>query len=561
MKHWVKRHNKFIWFGLLLVIILCPNFYVISNQIEYLYISHLKKVLFVLFSILIFLLPLLLIKVRMYFLAASPLVLLAPFEFFYRIRFGTESSVGIIGTVLDTNINEMLEFIEGQTFLLIIPVAAFLLYMWIVINRIEKEMRFNGKYKARFLSLVIIFLGILAVRDMVVARENSASAAYDSFMVRLNKTYPYGTLSKIASAFHEKNNVITYQQNIKDFAFNAVKKDNLKNREIYILIIGEAARYSNWGINGYYRNTSPTLSGINNLISYSDFISSSTMTKTSVPMMITRATAETFDLSYKEKSLLSPFKESGFKVYWISRQAKYSEHDTSITIHAMEADETIFISSETRSDNQYDEQLLPVLDGILDKDEDKLLIVLHTLGSHYKYSYRYPEQFDVFKPSLKGKRHVYIDDAEKKVLLVNSYDNSILYTDFFISSVVNRVQEIDSVSSVIYTSDHGECLFDDERNYFRHANPKPSRYEVHIPMFVWLSGRYIATYPDKSQNIINNRDKKLSSENLFYSLLDMGNIGYVGEDLTKSFASGKLVEAGRKLLTISNDVVEYNSKF
>lgn len=558
----MKISRAHIWLCLLLLAILYPNLLVISNGYESAYIFPFKKIIFALFSSLLFLVPASLINLRNYLFFSSPFVLLAPVEFFYRHQFGAELSVGVVGAIIDTDVNEAREFLEGAGALLLLPIVIFAVYLWILKYKLDKDIGFSLRQRLIFAFLPIIFLGLLSVKDMVIAKENKLGEAYDDLAVTLNKTYPYGTMTKVVKAFWEQRRFEDYQNKIRGFTFHAKKKDDLPKREIYVLIIGESSRYQNWGINGYHRNTSPNLSKVENIVSYSDFVSSGTLTRDSVPIMITRGTAAEFEKTYAEKSFLTAFRESGFKVYWISNQAKFSEHDTSTTIHAVEADEAIFLNNDSKQNVTSDEELRPILAEILKREEKDLFIVLHTMGNHYNYSYRYPERFDLYKPSLKGTGGLYTSGADKKEIVVNSYDNSILYVDFFISSVIEMVKNTQAVGSVIYISDHGENLFDDERKYFRHGYPRPSRYEVHVPMFVWMSESYKSAYPDKSRNIATNKDKKLNFDNLFYSILDIANIRYEGEDLTKSFASDNvIIRNERKILTASGEIVEYDDLY
>lgn len=80
-------------------------------------------------------------------------------------------------------------------------------------------------------------------------------------------------------------------------------------------------------------------------------------------------------------------------------------------------------------------------------------------------------------------------DAEVKYKdnLINAYDNSIRYTDNFLVRLIDMLQEQHVNSALIYTSDHGEDIFDDNRHLFLHASPVPSYYQIHVPFFIWMS--------------------------------------------------------------------------
>lgn len=106
----------------------------------------------------------------------------------------------------------------------------------------------------------------------------------------------------------------------------------------------------------------------------------------------------------------------------------------------------------------------------------KLFIVLHAYGSHFNYKERYPESMSVFKPdNLTDAKY------ENKEYLMNAYDNTIRYTDGFLASLITLLQKMNSFSAMLYTSDHGEDIFDDNRKLFLHASPVPSYYQLHVP--------------------------------------------------------------------------------
>jgi glucan phosphoethanolaminetransferase (alkaline phosphatase superfamily) len=184
-----------------------------------------------------------------------------------------------------------------------------------------------------------------------------------------------------------------------------------------------------------------------------------------------------------------------------------------------------------------DMQLVDTLKKILNQPGNKKFIVIHGLGSHYSYSARYPDQFDRFKPSNKTIT-TKITDKRFKNVLINSYDNSICYTDAVIDSVISLVDKQNAFSSVTYISDHGEDLMDDSRDLTSHnqASP-PTQYIAHIPFFVWYSPKLEAKYPDKVSNLLQHKNAKVSSENLMYSLSSIVGIRYPSQDSLKDITS------------------------
>jgi glucan phosphoethanolaminetransferase (alkaline phosphatase superfamily) len=550
----ISSHRyRFLWFFILPVMLLSPNIYLATTGLEYVSGSITKKVALLTFSALLFLLPLLVVKTRLYLFIMSPLVLLIPLEITHVNLYGTSSSIGGTGALIGTNISESVEFIDGFELLIYSGPALFVIFLWIVIAKIKKDFMFTKRVKKNLFYISMIFFSLIFTRDVFFAPENNFGMAAGGFTNRFYKTYPIGALFKLITASQYKARELYHSSALKKFQFNAAKKDNPAYREVYLLIIGETARYKSWGINGYHRNTSPNLSNNSDIISYIDVSSAATQTRTALPILFTRASTDSLDLMYKEKSFLSAFRECNFKTYWISNQGRFS------SINENEADKMIFLKSNIVLETKYDGDMLPVLSEILNGNERKLCIVLHTLGSHHKYSHRYPDNFDLFKPSLKEKEIPCSPGA--KDVYTNSYDNSILYTDFFISSVINMASKTDSISCVLYISDHGENLYDDDRNLRGHGSPQPSKYETHIPLFLWLSEHFRNVYPDKYLTLQMNKDKGISLENIFFSILDIANITYDGEDLTRSIASHDLKTYKREVLTVNNDRIPFDDLF
>ena len=118
-------------------------------------------------------------------------------------------------------------------------------------------------------------------------------------------------------------------------------------------------------------------------------------------------------------------------------------------------------------------------------------------------------------------------EAERKYRdnLVNAYDNSIRYTDGFLSRLIHMLEKQQIDAAMLYTSDHGEDIFDDSRHLFLHASPVPSYYQLHVPFLIWMSDNYRETYPEYWDTAIDNKDKNVSSSSSFFpTMLSLGGI-------------------------------------
>lgn len=201
--------------------------------------------------------------------------------------------------------------------------------------------------------------------------------------------------------------------------------------------------------------------------------------------------------------------------------------------------------------------LVDKLKQILKDPGDKKFIVLHTFGSHFNYNSRYPDSYDIYKPSYKSVSALPSNRALRNVL-INTYDNTIQYSDAVIDSVINLVSQSNSFSSVTYMSDHGEDLLDDSRDLIYHGSPVPSKYIAHIPFFIWYSPKLQKKYPEKINNLYKNKDAKVSSQNLIHSLTGMVGIHYPTQDSSKNIA-GSNFQANESIILGDRQTFNVNS--
>lgn len=124
---------------------------------------------------------------------------------------------------------------------------------------------------------------------------------------------------------------------------------------------------------------------------------------------------------------------------------------------------------------------------------DRKFISVHLRGGHWNYSRRYPEKFNVFRPSLDPDSDYQVGDESIRTEIINSYDNSILYTDFIVSELIGMLEEKGGHATPTYTADHGEDLLDDDRNLFAHG--RITKDSVEVPLLIWLSDSYAARFP------------------------------------------------------------------
>jgi len=252
-----------------------------------------------------------------------------------------------------------------------------------------------------------------------------------------------------------------------------------------VFVIGESARRDHFGLYGYGRDTTPNLSREKNLVALQG-TSCDTSTKLSLRCMFVRIGGTTDDPSrtLKEMNVFSVLKQQGFSSELFAMQTEDWFYSKTLADRYVLRDD---IETQARNAGKPigDMLLVGQMQGSLQRHpHGRHLIILHTKGSHYLYSERYPRSFARWQPECMG-----IDEACSTQSMINAYDNSVLYTDAFLKQVIDQVRDRKAI--VFYASDHGESISD---NIHFHSTPRdraPPEQRT-IPIMVWASDAFLA---------------------------------------------------------------------
>lgn len=555
--------NYLILFILLLTLLI-PNIYLIAVGSDFDGASFVKKFLFIILSFILLLLPLLFLRPKVFLIITFVLAFFIPFELTNILFSKATLKAGTIFAIMSTNTHETKEYFRGIMPIVIGSIIYLAAYIFISLKYIPFSFRIEKKKKLVMLIAISIVLIAMLVRDIFIARKIYPGESFKTALVtgtsnmynKFTKIFPYSTVIQLKNVVYIAHKMNSYNERLQNFSFNAFKKDTLDNKEKYLLVIGESCRAHDWQLYGYNRETNPLLSQENNLITLSDYAAPANLTTTCIPLILTRATPDSFSISYSEKTIIKLFKECGFKTYWISNQGIFNND---LAVFSADIDKIVSLNSNIDHSQNYDENVLPYLDSILQLTDKKQFIIINLMGSHFRYNFRYPEKFNVFKPGFEGAFEYTVLSPKVRDRLVNIYDNSIIYTDYILSQVIDKLKVTNSVNTMFYLSDHGENLFDDNAKKFGHGFESVSKYEIMVPCLVWTSDSYKNTYKDKLENLINNKDKRTGGYNIFNSFVDAANISFPKANLTKSFFSNDFKEDSvRKILLPSLKVMKFD---
>lgn len=110
---------------------------------------------------------------------------------------------------------------------------------------------------------------------------------------------------------------------------------------------------------------------------------------------------------------------------------------------------------------------------------------------------------------------------------LNTYDNTILYTDFILSEVVNKLKGKQDMfdTAMLYLSDHGESL--GEKGMYLHGAPYSiaPKEQTSVPMLAWVSNDFSQDNQLNMTCVAQRAEQGgFSHDNLFDSLLGLMNV-------------------------------------
>ena len=284
------------------------------------------------------------------------------------------------------------------------------------------------------------------------------------------------------------------------------------NNKLFVLVIGESARAANFPYSGYERDTTPYTAKAKNLVYFSDFTSCGVITAISVPCLLTHYPRKSYthrNLSLYSDSVLDIAKKAGYEVYFVSNNG--GECIGGVCIR-LDKDKVIYFNQS----GQLDADMLPTIKSIITKNtlsKSNALLVVQLQGSHgARYDLRYPKEFEIFSPVCANNE---LSQCQKSHIQ-NAYDNSLIYTDFVLDSIIYLLNEVAKADIALwYMSDHGESL--GEYGQYMHGGFPYSlapQVQKQIPSFLWFKSNPLLT-----QKLQALKDKPYSHDFVFHTLL------------------------------------------
>jgi lipid A ethanolaminephosphotransferase len=434
-------------------------------------------------------------------------IIVASQSAYYMDQFGVIVDVVMIENIAETNPQEFMGLLSVG--LLMRTIFFGILPAWLVIQYCPQSTGFWPEFKSRsrifgllVLLLIIVILPVTAgyatfIREHKITRFY-ANPTYTTYSVIKYATQKLKTVKKVA---------------LKEIAQDAVLiEPPIYRPELVVLVVGETARADRFSLNGYHKETNPMLAK-QDVVSLTNVSSCGTSTGVSLPCMFSELPRKEYDkeAAFNQQNALDVLFDHGVQILWrdnnsdskgVATRMKYEDY-SSPTLNPV-------CEGECRD--------IGMLDGLEQYIEARkgrdILIVLHQMGNHGpEYYRRYPKEFARFQPMcMTGE----LKDCTREEI-DNSYDNAILYTDYFLSNVIDLLKKYDGdhATAMLYVSDHGESL--GEKGIYLHAAPYlfAPKAQTHIPAIMWMGQHF----DYKKEQLLPYKDSALSHDDLFCSLL------------------------------------------
>ncbi|WP_395301045.1 kdo(2)-lipid A phosphoethanolamine 7''-transferase [Enterobacter sp. ECC-175] len=471
---------------------------------------------------------------RVWRVLATLVVLCSAGASYYMTFMNVVIGYGIIASVMTTDIDLSKEVVGLHFILWLVAVSALpLLLIWS--NRcrytLVHQIRTPGK---RFRSVALVLLAGLMVwgpiRLLDVKQKNderTSGVDMPSYGgVVANSYLPSNWISALGlyawAQVDESSDNKSLMNPAKKFTYVAPKDID----DTYVVfIIGETTRWDHMGILGYDRDTTPKLAQEKNLVAFRGY-SCDTATKLSLRCMFVRegGASDNPQRTLKEQNVFSVLHQLGFTSDLYAMQSEMWFYSNTMAQNIAYR-EQIGAEPRNRGKSVDDMLLIDEMKNSLNGNPDgKHLIILHTKGSHFNYTQRYPRSFAKWTPECVG-----VDKDCSKEQLINSFDNSVTYVDHFIDTVIDQVR--DKKAIVFYASDHGESI-----NEYEHLHGTPRKMappeQFRVPMMVWMSDKYLED-PEKAQmfaHLKKEADMKVPRRHVELYDTILGCLGYTSPD-------------------------------
>ncbi len=445
----------------------------------------------------------------------------------YFVIYRQEFSQSVFFIMAESNFNESNEYIQQYLSFKLIAVLVVYILVALFLWKQVKPVYVQNKTKW-MVSLLIAIYALMPLAISVMVKKTSFEKAGAHLLSRMETTVPWQLMSSYIAYRSQLSNMENILNNLQSLpSLENLTDSNGETPRTLVLIIGESTTRTRMGIYGYNRNTTPMIEQFKkenpNLLVFNDVVSSRPYTIEILEQALTFADERHPDLYLTQPSLIHLMKQAGYKTFWITNQQTMTKRNTMLTMFSKQTDKQYYMNNDrNQSARQYDDAVIQPFKEVLTDPAKKKFIVIHLLGTHMKYEFRYPKssEYNVFQD--KTGIPFNIDDDNAKVY--NSYDNAISYNDYVITTLFNTFKQSHDNGFMLYFSDHGEEVYQTPPYDVLGRNEKaPTKPMYTIPFILWQSPSWLKTHPNDYQAYV---DRKFSSQDLIHTWSDLAGLRY-----------------------------------
>jgi len=451
----------------------------------------------------------------------------------YFFVYQQEFSQSVIFIMFESNISEAGEYLT-QYFawwivLAFIAHTALAIFLW---TRVRPVYLPRGQALLAATAILVAIVGYPLVKQ--IARSETLADGIDRFETRIEPAVPW----QMIVAYRRYTEQLDNMQGMLHSASQIPPLTNLKDAaagqpSTLVLVIGESTNRQRMSLYGYPRATTPELDKLRDQLAvFDNVITPRPYTIEALQQVLTFADEENPDLYLKTPSIVSMMKQAGYKTYWITNQQTMTKRNTMLTTFSEQADEQVYLNNNRNQNaRQYDGDVLAPFSKALADPAERKFIVVHLLGTHMSYQYRYPPSFDKFT----DREGVPAGISDDQLPTYNSYDNAVLYNDFVVSSLIKDYAKTDPNGFLLYLSDHGEDVFDSAGHSTLGRNEgKPTAPMYTIPFMAYASPKWRESH---SWNFAGDLQRPYSSSQLIHTWADLAGLSSTELDRSKSLVS------------------------
>ncbi|UDG80622.1 Phosphoethanolamine transferase EptC [Candidatus Hartigia pinicola] len=457
----------------------------------------------------------------------------------YFVVYGQQISQSVMFIIFETNTNEANEFLKQYLSCKVIVVVLLYtlvgMFLWTFIKPVTLPIS-----KRLMISLLIFILlfGIPYYKKSI--QQNKSLIDIISYLnSKLAYSAPWQFISSYFLYKHQLAHIETLiYDNNKILPLKNLIDTNGNKTRTFVLVIGESTSRDRMSLYGYKRPTTPKLQKIkrnypNNFAVFNNVITSRPYTIEALQQILTFSSKDNPDIFDSHFSIMNMMKQAGFKTFWITNQQTITERNTLLTAFSQQTDKIYYLNNNmAQSSRIYDDVVFAPFKEALSDPAEKKFIVIHLLGTHMRYEFRYPKNKAIFK--VKDSQ-VPSNLNNNQVKDYNAYDNAQHYNDYIISILINSFHLSKENGFLVFFSDHGENVFDSPpHETLGRSEDNPTRVMYNIPFFVWQSPSWLNSHHFNLNNKIN---RPYSMIDFIYSWSDLAGLHYNGYIPEKSLFS------------------------